>query len=83
MCVPLQHHCIRFSSLNVHFLSALLVFGMVITIGQGTAYVLSGMYGDVRDLGIGNSVLIVLQLFFAGIVVLVLVRHRSVSQENL
>jgi protein transport protein SEC61 subunit alpha len=50
---------------------------MVITIGQGTAYVLSGMYGDVRDLGIGNSVLIVLQLFFAGIVVLVLVRHSS------
>jgi protein transport protein SEC61 subunit alpha len=54
------------------FAGAQKLFGMVITIGQGTAYVLSGMYGDVRDLGIGNSVLIVLQLFFAGIIVLVL-----------
>lgn len=45
---------------------------MIITIGQGTAYVLSGMYGDVGELGFGNAFLIVLQLFFAGIIVLVL-----------
>jgi len=48
------------------------LFGMIITIGQGTAYVLGGMYGDVKDLGFGNSFLIVLQLFFAGIIVLIL-----------
>eukprot|EP01120_Amphizonella_sp_Union-15-10_P003584 TRINITY_DN139_c0_g1_i1.p1 TRINITY_DN139_c0_g1~~TRINITY_DN139_c0_g1_i1.p1 ORF type:complete len:480 (-),score=87.14 TRINITY_DN139_c0_g1_i1:64-1503(-) len=48
------------------------LFGMLITIGQGTAYVLSGMYGDIADLGIGNAVLIVVQLFFAGIIVIVL-----------
>lgn len=48
------------------------LFGMLITIGQGTAYVLSGMYGDVADLGIGNATLIVVQLFFAGIIVIVL-----------
>jgi len=48
------------------------LFGMIITIGQGTAYVLSGMYGDPKDLGFGNSILIITQLFFAGIIVLVL-----------
>jgi len=48
------------------------LFGILITIGQGTAYVLSGMYGDVADLGVGNATLIILQLFFAGIIVIVL-----------
>eukprot|EP01097_Dermamoeba_algensis_P001601 TRINITY_DN15_c0_g1_i1.p1 TRINITY_DN15_c0_g1~~TRINITY_DN15_c0_g1_i1.p1 ORF type:complete len:478 (-),score=122.77 TRINITY_DN15_c0_g1_i1:123-1556(-) len=48
------------------------LFGMVITIGQGLAYVLSGMYGDVSDLGAGNALLIIIQLFFAGIIVMVL-----------
>jgi len=48
------------------------VFGMLVGIGQGTAYVLSGMYGDLADLGITNSVAIVVQLFFAGVIVIVL-----------
>jgi len=48
------------------------LLGMLITIGQGTAYVMSGMYGDVKDLGAGNALLIVLQLFFSGIIVLIL-----------
>jgi len=48
------------------------LFGMIITICQGTAYVLSGMYGDVKELGFGNTTLIIIQLFFAGVVVLVL-----------
>lgn len=48
------------------------LFGMIITIGQGTAYVLSGMYGDPAELGFGNSLLIITQLFFAGIIVLIL-----------
>eukprot|EP01103_Thecamoeba_quadrilineata_P009962 TRINITY_DN204_c0_g1_i1.p1 TRINITY_DN204_c0_g1~~TRINITY_DN204_c0_g1_i1.p1 ORF type:complete len:462 (-),score=88.63 TRINITY_DN204_c0_g1_i1:108-1493(-) len=48
------------------------LFGIIITIGQGSAYVFSGMYGDVRDLGAGNALLIVIQLGFAGIIVLVL-----------
>lgn len=48
------------------------LFGMIITIGQAVAYVLSGMYGDVNDLGAGNAILIILQLFFAGIIVLIL-----------
>ena len=34
---------------------------MLITIGEAVAYVVSGMYGDVRDLGTINAVLIILQ----------------------
>lgn len=48
------------------------LLGMIITIGQGTAYVMSGMYGEVADLGAGNALLIILQLFFSGIIVLIL-----------
>lgn len=44
----------------------------MITIGEAVAYVLSGMYGDVRDLGAGNAILIIIQLFFAGIIVICL-----------
>jgi len=48
------------------------LFGMIITIFQGTAYVVSGMYGDVADLGLGNAVMIIIQLLFAGVIVLLL-----------
>jgi len=54
------------------FSGAQKLFGIVITIGQGSAYVFSGMYGDLKDLGAGNALLIVLQLLFAGIIVIVL-----------
>jgi len=53
------------------FAGAQKLFGMIICIGQGTAYVVSGMYGDLADLGAGNAFLIVVQLFFAGILVIV------------
>lgn len=46
---------------------------MIITIGQGSAYVFSGMYGDPKDLGLVNSILIIVQLFVAGLIVLLLV----------
>merc|ERR1711966_530759 len=46
--------------------------GLLITIFQAVAYVVSGMYGDIKDLGSGNAVLIVLQLFFAGAIVVIL-----------
>eukprot|EP00941_MAST-03F_sp_MAST-3F-sp1_P002426 g2426.t1 len=48
------------------------LFGILITIGEAVAYVVSGMYGDLSDLGAGNAVLIVLQLFCAGIIVIIL-----------
>ena len=54
------------------FQSAQKLLGIVITVGQAVAYVLSGMYGDVREIGATNSILIIVQLFFAGIVVIIL-----------
>lgn len=54
------------------FQGAQKLFGMIITIGQAVAYVLSGMYGDINELGAGNAILIIIQLFFAGIIVLIL-----------
>eukprot|EP00921_Rhytidocystis_pertsovi_P023823 GHVQ01038231.1.p1 GENE.GHVQ01038231.1~~GHVQ01038231.1.p1 ORF type:complete len:474 (+),score=34.38 GHVQ01038231.1:261-1682(+) len=54
------------------FQGAQKLFGLLITIGEAVAYVISGMYGDVRELGAGNAILIILQLFFAGIVVIIL-----------
>lgn len=54
------------------FQGAQKLFGIVITIGEAVAYVLSGMYGEVKDLGAGNAILIIVQLFFAGIIVIIL-----------
>merc|ERR1719409_554062 len=48
------------------------LFGILITIGEAVAYVLSGMYGSVSDIGAGNSILIITQLFCAGIIVIIL-----------
>lgn len=48
------------------------LLGVLITIGEAVAYVVSGMYGDVRELGAVNAILIILQLFFAGIIVICL-----------
>ncbi|TKR61855.1 hypothetical protein L596_028909 [Steinernema carpocapsae] len=48
------------------------LFGMLITIGQAIVYVVSGMYGDPADIGMGICCLIVVQLVFAGLVVLLL-----------
>lgn len=48
------------------------LFGMIITIGQAVVYVMTGMYGAPSDLGAGICMLIVLQLVFAGLIVLLL-----------
>jgi len=48
------------------------LLAVLITIGEAVAYVVSGIYGDVRDLGVGNAMLIIIQLFFAGIIVICL-----------
>ncbi len=37
------------------------LLGVLITIGEAVAYVVSGMYGDVRELGTVNAVLIIMQ----------------------
>lgn len=48
------------------------LFGILITVGEAIAYVVSGMYGDLNTLGAGNAILIILQLFAAGMVVIIL-----------
>jgi len=48
------------------------LFGILITVGEAVAYVVSGMYGDLGTIGAGNAILIIVQLFCAGLVVLIL-----------
>jgi protein transport protein SEC61 subunit alpha len=48
------------------------LFGLLITFGEALAYLLSGMYGPVGELGLVRSCLILAQLFFAGFMVLML-----------
>jgi len=45
---------------------------MIITVGQSIAYVWSGMYGDLAALGAANALLIIIQLFISGIIVILL-----------
>jgi len=54
------------------FSGAQKLFGILITVGEAIAYVVSGMYGDVSEIGAGNAILIIVQLFFAGIMVIIL-----------
>lgn len=58
----------EFSSRN----GAQKLLGILIAVGEAVAYVLSGMYGSVGQLGVGNAVLIIIQLCFAGIIVICL-----------
>eukprot|EP00180_Rhodochaete_pulchella_P001860 Plantae.Rhodophyta-Rhodochaete_pulchella.ctg2798.p1 GENE.Plantae.Rhodophyta-Rhodochaete_pulchella.ctg2798~~Plantae.Rhodophyta-Rhodochaete_pulchella.ctg2798.p1 ORF type:complete len:484 (+),score=72.31 Plantae.Rhodophyta-Rhodochaete_pulchella.ctg2798:201-1454(+) len=48
------------------------LFGLVICFLQAVVYVVSGMYGDLAVVGWGNAIIIITQLFFAGVVVLLL-----------
>merc|ERR1712242_618521 len=61
------------------FSGAQKLFGMIMTLGQAVVYVLTGMYGDPSQMGTGICCLIVIQLFVAGLIVLVLalVFHSS------
>mmetsp|Transcript_68110 Transcript_68110/g.79243 ORF Transcript_68110/g.79243 Transcript_68110/m.79243 type:complete len:475 (+) Transcript_68110:27-1451(+) len=48
------------------------LLGLIIAFGEAIAYIWSGMYGDLSDLGAGNAILIIIQLTVAGIIVLLL-----------
>jgi len=54
------------------FFGAQKLFGLLITLGEAFAYVMSGMYGPPSELGFGNCLLIILQLFFAGVIAILL-----------
>eukprot|EP01006_Ploeotia_vitrea_P042466 TRINITY_DN66629_c1_g8_i2.p1 TRINITY_DN66629_c1_g8~~TRINITY_DN66629_c1_g8_i2.p1 ORF type:complete len:482 (-),score=79.48 TRINITY_DN66629_c1_g8_i2:52-1497(-) len=57
---------------RVLFNGAQKLFGLVITIVEAVAYVMSGMYGDTREIGFVICGLIVLQLFIAGVICILL-----------
>ncbi|XP_057465772.1 protein transport protein Sec61 subunit alpha-like [Actinidia eriantha] len=48
------------------------LLGILIAVGEAVAYVLSGMYCSIGQLGVGNAILIIIQLCFAGIIVICL-----------
>ncbi|CAG9328133.1 unnamed protein product [Blepharisma stoltei] len=54
------------------FQGAQKLFGMLITIGEAVAYVVSGMYGNISDIGAVTAILIIIQLFLAGVIVIIL-----------
>eukprot|EP00358_Blepharisma_japonicum_P001653 CAMPEP_0202946592 /NCGR_PEP_ID=MMETSP1395-20130829/9466_1 /ASSEMBLY_ACC=CAM_ASM_000871 /TAXON_ID=5961 /ORGANISM="Blepharisma japonicum, Strain Stock R1072" /LENGTH=404 /DNA_ID=CAMNT_0049647297 /DNA_START=204 /DNA_END=1418 /DNA_ORIENTATION=+ len=54
------------------FQGAQKLFGMLITIGEAVAYVVSGMYGNISDIGAVTAILIIVQLFLAGVIVIIL-----------
>lgn len=55
-----------------NFLNAQKILAILISIGQATVYVLTGMYGPPKSLGVAVCLLLILQLVFAGIVVILL-----------
>ena len=59
ICLALSHrgcHSALCRKGAEHFLA------LLITIGQSVAYVVAGMYGDPREIGIPNCILIVFQV---------------------
>lgn len=57
---------------RVLYQAAQKVVGLLVTVGMAIAYVLSGMYGDVSAIGVGNAMLIVAQLGCSGLILLML-----------
>merc|ERR1711972_613994 len=54
------------------FYGAQKLLGLLITVGEALAYVMSGMYGAPSELGCGMCLLIMAQLFFAGLIAILL-----------
>mmetsp|Transcript_12874 Transcript_12874/g.16642 ORF Transcript_12874/g.16642 Transcript_12874/m.16642 type:complete len:469 (-) Transcript_12874:700-2106(-) len=54
------------------FQGAQKLFGIVITLSQAIMYVFAGMYGPISTIGAGNCILIIFQLFMAGLIIITL-----------
>ena len=54
------------------YMAAQKVLGVIICLGSSVAYVLAGMYGPVSQLGTVSALLIITQLFVAGMIVVML-----------
>ncbi|KAF6153210.1 hypothetical protein GIB67_016689 [Kingdonia uniflora] len=48
------------------------LLSILIAIGSAAAYVLCGMYGSINQLGVGNAILIIVQLMFSSIIMMCL-----------
>ena len=48
------------------------VFSILISFGEAIAYVFSGQYGDINNIGVINCMILIFELVFAGLMVLVL-----------
>ena len=48
------------------------VFGVLISFGEAIAYVFSGQYGDINNIGVINCMILIFELVFAGLMVMVL-----------
>lgn len=57
---------------RVLYMAAQKVVGLLVTVAEAAAYVAAGMYGNVSAIGLGNAILIVAQLAFAGLILLML-----------
>ncbi|KAI0055357.1 SecY protein [Artomyces pyxidatus] len=54
------------------FSGAQKLFALIISLGQATVYVLTGLYGQPRDLGAGVCLLLIIQLVAAALIVILL-----------
>lgn len=52
--------------------AALLVLALILTLSQAVAQVMTGFYGNASDLGAGICLILVIQLFLGGVVVILL-----------
>ena len=48
------------------------LFALILSLGQATVYVLTGLYGPPSELGAGVCLLLILQLVVAGLIVILL-----------
>ena len=48
------------------------VFALIISLGQATVYVLTGLYGQPKDIGAGVCLLLIIQLIVAALIVILL-----------
>src|SRR3954471_22813214 len=54
------------------YVNGFIVFAIILSLGQATVYVLTGLYGPPSELGAGICILLVFQLVVAGLIVILL-----------
>jgi protein transport protein SEC61 subunit alpha len=64
--------CMAFLFASYPLISYPSVFALLISLGQATVYVLTGLYGQPRDLGAGVCLLLIIQLVAAALIVILL-----------